>query len=89
MFHFIVELCFLHTGQFTLKSEFAFFVLIFTNRAGATQQPIYTEMLPGNQMLALIIPSLTESMAGEYICLAAYARTEQLEARVNIQTYGI
>lgn len=27
-------------------------------------------------------------MAGEYICLASYARTEPLEARVNVQTYG-
>lgn len=49
---------------------------------------MYTEMLPGNQMLALIINSVTETMAGEYICLASYARTEQLEARVDIQTYG-
>lgn len=49
---------------------------------------MYTEMLPGNLMLALIITSVTETMAGEYVCLASYARTEQLEARVNIQTYG-
>lgn len=49
---------------------------------------MYTEMLPGNQMLALIITQVTETMAGEYICTASYARTESLRARVDLQTYG-
>lgn len=49
---------------------------------------MYTEMLPGGQLLALIIPSLTETMAGTYYCSASYANTEPLEASVDIQTYG-
>lgn len=49
---------------------------------------MYTEMLPGNQMLALIITQVTETMAGQYICEASYARTEDLKAVVDIQTYG-
>lgn len=49
---------------------------------------MYTEMLPGGQLLALIIPSLTETMAGSYYCSASYANTEILEASVDIQTFG-
>lgn len=49
---------------------------------------MYTEMLPGGQQLALIIPTLTETMAGTYYCSASYANTEQIEASVDIQTFG-
>lgn len=49
---------------------------------------MYTEMLPGNQMLALIITKVTETMAGQYVCSASYARTEDLRVTVDIQTYG-
>lgn len=49
---------------------------------------MYTEVLPGGQLLALIIPSLTETMAGSYYCSASYANTEILEASVDIQTFG-
>lgn len=49
---------------------------------------MYTEMLPGGQLLALIIPSLTETMAGRYYCSASYANTEPLEGSVDIQTFG-
>lgn len=49
---------------------------------------MYTEVLPGGQTLALIIPSLTETMAGRYYCSASYANTELLEQSVDIQTYG-
>lgn len=49
---------------------------------------MYTEVLPGGQQLALIIPSLTETMAGTYYCTASYANTKLLEASVNVQTYG-
>lgn len=50
---------------------------------------MYTEVLPGGQQLALIIPSLTETMAGTYYCSASYANTELLKVSVNIQTYGM
>lgn len=48
---------------------------------------MYTESLQGEQ-LALIIPSLTESMQGDYYCSAAYANSEMLETKVRIETYG-
>lgn len=49
---------------------------------------MYTEVLPGDQSLALLIPSLTEEMAGMYYCSASYASTQQLEISVRIETYG-
>jgi hypothetical protein len=49
---------------------------------------MYTETLPGDQALALIIPYLSESMAGMYYCSASYANTEPLEIGVKIETYG-
>ena len=49
---------------------------------------MYTETLPGDQSLALIIPGLQESMAGPYYCSASYANTEILEKQVKIETYG-
>lgn len=49
---------------------------------------MYTETLPGGQSLALIIPSLQETMAGTYFCSASYAATEMLEAKVTVETYG-
>lgn len=49
---------------------------------------MYTEMLPGDQSLALIITSLTDGMAGMYWCSASYANTELLEIAVKIETYG-
>lgn len=60
----------------------------FLNRPGASTPSMYTEVLPGGQLLALIIPSLTETMAGSYYCSASYANTEILEASVDIQTFG-
>lgn len=48
---------------------------------------MYTELLPGNQMLALMITQVTDTMAGEYICSASYS-TEPLRASVDISTYG-
>ncbi len=50
---------------------------------------MYTETLPGGQSLALIIPSVQETMRGTYFCTASYANTELLEAKVAIETYGI
>lgn len=58
------------------------------NRPGASTPPMYSEMLPGGQLLALIIPSLTETMAGTYYCSASYANTEIIESSVDIQTFG-
>lgn len=49
---------------------------------------MYTELLPGDQSLALIINSLTEHMAGTYYCGASYANTEPLEINVKVSTYG-
>lgn len=49
---------------------------------------MYTELLPGGQILALFITSLTDGMAGTYYCSASYANTEPLDASVDIQTYG-
>lgn len=49
---------------------------------------MYTEVLPGDQSLALLIPSLTDEMAGMYYCFASYASTQQLEISVRIETYG-
>lgn len=64
------------------------FIDCYTNRPGAPTPVLYTEMLPGNQMLALIITSVTDTIAGTYYCEASYARTEQLETKVEIKTYG-
>lgn len=49
---------------------------------------MFTEVLPGDQALALLITSLTEGMAGNYYCSASYANTEQLEIAVKVETYG-
>lgn len=61
---------------------------LFHNRIGHVAPEMYTEMLPGGQTLALLIPSLTQFMAGMYYCSASYANTEHLEASVRIETYG-
>lgn len=89
-FSFPICLCFTSNLFYVSKVKLSLFLCLICgkNSAGSNPPPMYTEMLPGNQMLALIITSVTETMAGEYICLASYARTEQLEARVDIQTYG-
>lgn len=57
-------------------------------RSGQSVPPMYTELLPGGQILALFITSLTDGMAGTYYCSASYANTEPLDASVDIQTYG-
>ncbi len=49
---------------------------------------MYTEVLPGDQSLALMITSLTEGMAGMYYCSASYASNVPLEISVKIETYG-
>ena len=64
------------------------FTCTFLIRPGAPTPPMYTEVMPGGQLLALIIPSLTETMAGTYYCSGSYANTEPLEASVDIQTFG-
>jgi hypothetical protein len=56
---------------------------------GQQSPAMYTETLPGGQSLALIIPSVQETMRGTYFCTASYANTELLEAKVAIETYGI
>lgn len=83
---------FLSMGHLT---EFNLFLNFFSvhfkkssSRSGFGVPPMYTEVLPGGQTLALIIPSLTETMAGRYYCSASYANTELLEQSVDIQTYG-
>lgn len=58
------------------------------NRFGQQAPPMFTEVLPGDQALALLITSLTEGMAGNYYCSASYANTEQLEIAVKVETYG-
>lgn len=49
---------------------------------------MYTEVLPGDQSLALIINSVTESMSGRFTCTASYAVTDLLSIDVKIETYG-
>lgn len=49
---------------------------------------MYSEVLPGDQSLALIINKLTEAMTGTYFCTASYANTELLEISVRIETFG-
>lgn len=49
---------------------------------------MYAEMYSGDQSLALIFNSLTESMAGTYYCKASYASSEFLVSSVTIETYG-
>lgn len=56
-------------------------------RTGQAPPAMYTETLPGDQSLALIIPALLESMAGTYFCSASYA-AQRLEVSVQIETYG-
>ncbi|CAD7087678.1 unnamed protein product [Hermetia illucens] len=53
---------------------------------GQAPPAMYTETLPGDQSLALIIPALLESMAGTYFCSASYA-AQRLEVSVQIETY--
>lgn len=60
----------------------------FLNSFGQVKPEMYTEMLPGGQTLALLIPSLTQFMAGMYYCSASYASTEHMETAVRIDTYG-
>lgn len=69
---------------------FSTMLILYTipNRPGAPTPQMYSEMLPGGQLLALIIPSLTEAMAGTYYCSASYANTEIIEGSVDIQTFG-
>lgn len=49
---------------------------------------MYVETYSGDQSLALIFNSLTESMAGIYYCKASYANSEFLATSVTIETYG-
>ncbi|KAG4069565.1 hypothetical protein HA402_006931 [Bradysia odoriphaga] len=55
--------------------------------SGQSTPPMYTEVLPGDQSLALMITSLTEGMAGIYYCSASYANNVPLEISVRIETY--
>lgn len=63
-------------------------MLSIHSSSGQLAPAMYTEVLPGDQALALLIPSLTEGMAGMYYCSASYANTEQMEIGVRIETYG-
>lgn len=65
------------------------YYVLHSNYRSGFKQPMYTETLPGGQLLALIIPTLTETMAGRYYCSASYASTEMLQASVNIETFGM
>lgn len=58
------------------------------HRSGQSSPPMYTEVLPGDQSLALMITSLTEGMAGIYYCSASYANNVPLDISVKIETYG-
>jgi hypothetical protein len=49
---------------------------------------VYTEQLPGDLSLALIIRNLRESEAGNYTCSATYANSERLVRTVRIETIG-
>lgn len=51
------------------------------------ETPMYTEVLYGGTTLALMIPSLTDTMAGNYTCSASYAQTTHLSQSVIIETY--
>lgn len=57
-------------------------------RAGQPTPPMYTEVLPNEQSLALFIPKLEETMAGYYYCSGFYANTEQMDIGVKIETFG-
>lgn len=61
------------------------FIIIF--RPGQIMPKMYTELLPGGQQLALIIPYLTEQMAGTYYCSARYENLPY-EKTARIETYG-
>lgn len=63
-------------------------LLLLPYRSGQSSPPMYTEVLPGDQSLALMITSLTEGMAGMYYCSASYANNVPLEISVKIETYG-
>lgn len=65
-----------------------FFLFIVSNRTGQAHLPMYTEILPGGQTLALMIPVLTETMAGRYVCSASYANTKALQMSVDVETFG-
>uniref|UniRef100_A0A1B0GL92 Putative neural cell adhesion molecule l1 n=1 Tax=Lutzomyia longipalpis TaxID=7200 RepID=A0A1B0GL92_LUTLO len=54
---------------------------------GQQPPPMYTEVLPGDLSLALLIPVLTDTMAGTYYCTASYANTELMVQSVRIETY--
>lgn len=88
---FDLFVCFLllNFRKFQLFNSLSLRFQLIYHRSGYPSPPMYTEVLPGGQQLALIIPSLTETMAGTYYCSASYANTELLEASVNIQTYGM
>ncbi|KAF4523467.1 hypothetical protein B566_EDAN014993 [Ephemera danica] len=47
---------------------------------------VYTEQLPGDSSLALIIRALHEADAGNYTCTATYANSEKLSRSVRIET---
>lgn len=74
-----------------MKRSFSHFFFTFFHmlpRSGQSSPPMYTEVLPGDQSLALMITSLTEGMAGMYFCSASYANNVPLEISVRIETYG-
>lgn len=68
--------------------SFSIMLLLLPHRSGQSSPPMYTEVLPGDQSLALMITSLTEGMAGMYYCSASYANNVPLEISVKIETYG-
>ena len=47
---------------------------------------MHTEQMPS--ALALIIPALRETEAGQYTCTATYANSEKLYKSVRIETIG-
>ena len=49
---------------------------------------MYTEELPGESAIMLFIKNIREADQGAYVCKGVYANNDQMEARVQLQTFS-
>ncbi|KAL4715775.1 hypothetical protein ACJJTC_006354 [Scirpophaga incertulas] len=60
--------------------------LVINDAASGTRPEIYTELIPTKQSQLLYISSITQAMAGNYTCVAAYTNLP-LSASVVLETF--
>nr|CAD7265447.1 unnamed protein product [Timema shepardi] len=70
----------------TCSSKTLFRDIINLRTCKGPRNQMHTMVMPGDNTLALIFPSLLESEAGNYTCTANFASSEKLSKTVQIET---